>query len=291
MREQGHLHRSVLQFGELVAALARRRGPEHVAWVPSGGKLARLVGPRLGANARIACVASVRAGAPRASLATLRLARQLKGVTCYPLVNAGAARGLLTISRSELLALRADIEAMAQRGLPPPSLAPPPQAPSPYQPPAPAPPVAPPPLAVPDPQGRRAASAARRVESAASRRRRRQLAARRQEKDDDDTRASELTRVSDGAPPAPAEPSLKYEPSGDNLLSQQPPAAPTGPSEQERALQAQVAALQAQLGRRTRNSSNEWLRCKRSSPPRRGRRRARNTAARRSRRRRRRPEG
>ena len=40
------------------------------------------------------------------------------------------------------------------------------------------------------------------------------------------TSDSRLTRVSDGAPPAPAEPSLKYEPSGDNLLSQQPPAAP-----------------------------------------------------------------
>ena len=197
MREQGHLHRSVLQFGELVAALARRRGPEHVAWVPSGGKLARLVGPRLGANARIACVASVRAGAPRASLATLRLARQLKGVTCYPIVNAGAARGLLTISRSELLALRADIEAMAQRGLPPPSLAPPPpQAPSPYQPPPP--PVAPPPLAVPDPkvaelEAKLAALQAQQAESA------------RKSKEADDTRASGLTRVSDGAPPAPAE--------------------------------------------------------------------------------------
>ena len=191
----------MLQFGELVAALARRRGPEHVAWVPSGGKLARLVGPRLGANARIACVASVRAGAPRASLATLRLARQLKGVTCYPLVNAGAARGLLTISRSELLALRADIEAMAQRGLPPPPLAPPPpQAPSPPRAPPP-PPVAPPPLAVPDPkvaelEAKLAALQAQQAESAAQE----------QEEGDDDTRASGLTRVSDGAPPAPASP-------------------------------------------------------------------------------------
>ena len=81
-------NRSITQMGELVRALARRRGAEHVAW--RGGKLTRLLGPLLGANARVHGIATLRAGEPAKSLTTLQLASQLRDVVCYPIVNGGA---------------------------------------------------------------------------------------------------------------------------------------------------------------------------------------------------------
>ena len=81
-------NRSITQMGELVRALARRRGAEHVAW--RGGKLTRLLGPLIGANARVHGIATLRAGEPARSLTTLQLASQLRDVVCYPVVNGGA---------------------------------------------------------------------------------------------------------------------------------------------------------------------------------------------------------
>ena len=49
-------------------------------------------------------------------------------VTCYPVVNGGAARGLVAISRSEIMAMKNDMEAMQLQGVPafnaPPAAAP-----------------------------------------------------------------------------------------------------------------------------------------------------------------------
>eukprot|EP00964_Phaeocystis_antarctica_P160745 scaffold132568_cov36-Phaeocystis_antarctica.AAC.2 len=61
------------------------------------------------------------------------MAERLMDVTCYPVVNGGAARGLVAISRSEIMALRIDMQAMQLQGVPafnaPPAAAPPPYAP------------------------------------------------------------------------------------------------------------------------------------------------------------------
>ena len=96
-------------------------------------KLTRLLSPLLGANARVHTLAALRSGEPARCLTTLQMAERLMDVTCYPVVNGGAARGLVAISRSEIMALRIDMQAMQLQGVPafnaPPAAAPPPYAP------------------------------------------------------------------------------------------------------------------------------------------------------------------
>ena len=113
--EDSFMHRSITQFAQMVDSLAGRAGPEHVPW--KGGKLTTLLGDRLGVNAIVRCVATVRAGAPKVSAATLRCAEQLGKVASYPLVNSAAARGLRSIGQSEILALRSDLRALATKGV------------------------------------------------------------------------------------------------------------------------------------------------------------------------------
>ena len=78
-----------------------------------GGKLTTLLHGRFGANALTSCVATVKNGEAKMSAATLRCASRLRQVQCYPLLNNGAAQGLLAINRSELIALKEDMAALA----------------------------------------------------------------------------------------------------------------------------------------------------------------------------------
>lgn len=112
--------RSITQFADLVGALARRGPrPQHVTC--GSGKLVQLVHQRLGGNARVVALATLKAGQPAESVATLKCAAELRRVLQYPLVNSECARGLLALRRSELLALREDVQAMQLRGVPPPA--------------------------------------------------------------------------------------------------------------------------------------------------------------------------
>lgn len=108
------VHRSITQFAQMVDELASRSGAEHVSW--KGGKLTTLLSDRLGVNACVRCIATVRAGAPKVSLATLQCAAKLAKVASYPVVNSAAAVGLRTISQSEVLALRSDLRTLANKG-------------------------------------------------------------------------------------------------------------------------------------------------------------------------------
>ena len=67
-------------------ALARRgQRTQHVPW--RGGKLVRLVGERLGGNARVQAIATLKGGQRDESRATLKCAAELRRVVQYPLVN------------------------------------------------------------------------------------------------------------------------------------------------------------------------------------------------------------
>ena len=83
--------------------IARRSGAEFVPWRET--KLTTLIGNRLGANALVRVVATVKNGSPKQSLATLKLASTLREVTCYPVLNTGTALGLAHMARSELVSL------------------------------------------------------------------------------------------------------------------------------------------------------------------------------------------
>lgn len=109
-----HALRPISQFAELVKALASRTGAEHVPW--RGGKLTTILADRLGANALVHAVATLRAGQGKLSAATLQCASEVRRVGCYPVVNSAAARGLYAISRSEVHALRNDLLALTARG-------------------------------------------------------------------------------------------------------------------------------------------------------------------------------
>jgi len=113
--ESPFLHRSLLQFSDLVHALASRSTAEHVPW--RGGKLTSLLHGKLGVNALTLSVATVRCGQPKCSAATLALASRMRDVLCYPVLNTAAAQGLLTISRSEILALKEDLSQMVAKGI------------------------------------------------------------------------------------------------------------------------------------------------------------------------------
>ena len=113
MSEDPLVHRSITQFAQMVDELASRSEAEHIAW--KGGKLTTLLSDRLGVNACVRCIATVRAGAPKVSLATLQCAAKLAKVASYPVVNSAAAVGLRTI-QSEVLALRSDLRTLANKG-------------------------------------------------------------------------------------------------------------------------------------------------------------------------------
>ena len=68
------------EFSQLVDQLCRRRTAEHVQW--RAGKLVRILGERLGGNARVHCLATVRSGAPQLSLTTLQTASRLRSIFC-----------------------------------------------------------------------------------------------------------------------------------------------------------------------------------------------------------------
>ena len=112
--EEAFVHRSITHFSELVAALARRDAPDHVPW--RGGKLTTLLADRLGMNALVRGVATVRPGAAAVSAATLRCAAALGKVRSYPVVNSAAALGQRTVLRSEILALRSDLRTLTTKG-------------------------------------------------------------------------------------------------------------------------------------------------------------------------------
>lgn len=119
MAEGPFKNRSITQFADLVRALARRGPrPQHVPCRSS--KLVQLVGERLGGNARVHAIATLKAGQREESQATLKCASELRRVVQYPLVNSDCTRGLLAIRRAEMLALREDMQAMQLRGVPPP---------------------------------------------------------------------------------------------------------------------------------------------------------------------------
>lgn len=102
------MHKSITQFSELVRHLSSRSGAEHVPW--RGGKLTTLLGTRLGRNAHVRCIATVKSGSARQTAATLEVAAKLRDVMCYPVVNSSSALGLASIARSEMVALRSDLE-------------------------------------------------------------------------------------------------------------------------------------------------------------------------------------
>ena len=137
-------HRTVTQFADLVEALSKRStaAPESTPWLvrsprPRGtrwptpvhvaharprahqvGKLSRLTRERLGGNARVGVLASVKSGDAAASLATLSLAAKMRTVSNYPLVNVPAVAATLSIRRSEVHILRDAIAAMQASGQP-----------------------------------------------------------------------------------------------------------------------------------------------------------------------------
>ena len=113
--ESPFLHRSLLQFSDLVHALASRSTAEHVPW--RGGKLTSLLHGKLGVNALTLSVATVRCGQPKRSAATLALLSRMRDVLCYPVLNTAAAQGLLAISRSEILALKENLSQMVAKGI------------------------------------------------------------------------------------------------------------------------------------------------------------------------------
>ncbi|KAL1520150.1 hypothetical protein AB1Y20_023621 [Prymnesium parvum] len=104
MTKGAHSCRGIIDFAEVVSALADRHGPQHVP--RRGSKVSILLSELLGANARVHAIATVVSGMPQHSAQTLRLASLLRRVLCYPLVNSPATHGLLAIARSENLALR-----------------------------------------------------------------------------------------------------------------------------------------------------------------------------------------
>ena len=66
------MHRSITHFSRMVASLAERSGPEHVPW--KGGKLTTLLSDRLGVNALVRCVVTVRATVDPESLGEINRA-------------------------------------------------------------------------------------------------------------------------------------------------------------------------------------------------------------------------